>query len=104
MVHGLSIPALNLFYEWRKVPPIQESDATEITLLSNNEPLPVNAKHNSKRNTVIVYNRFSRGDLRAAAPTNNDLDRDDRWDLQEPGVQKHWGEDIALKIKEKQFV
>merc|ERR1712000_172948 len=58
--HGLSIPALNAFYVWKGVEPIVEDDAVEITMRSDNEPLPNNAYVNPKRGSVIVSNRFSR--------------------------------------------
>merc|ERR1711977_684044 len=57
--HGLSIPALNAFYVWKGVEPIVEDDAVEITMRSDNEPLPNNAYVNPKRGSVIVSNRFS---------------------------------------------
>ena len=37
-----------------------EDDAVEITMRSDNEPLPNNAYVNPKRGSVIVSNRFSR--------------------------------------------
>ncbi|KAF2176042.1 Na(+)/H(+) antiporter 1 [Zopfia rhizophila CBS 207.26] len=60
VVHGLSIPALDAFYRWKKIPPISDSEPAEIRLLSENEPLPNNAYNNPKRNSIIVNNRFSR--------------------------------------------
>lgn len=59
VVHGLSIPALNLFYVWRGVTPIKE-EAIEVPILSHNQPLPKNSRRSAHRNSVIVNNRFSR--------------------------------------------
>lgn len=60
--HGLSIPALNAFYEWKGVEPIIEDDAMEAIMRSEHEPLPSNA-YVDKRGSVIVNNRFSRPNL-----------------------------------------
>ena len=68
VVHGLSIPALNAFYEWRGVPVIQEEDPSEIAILSHSEPLGTNARRSSKRNTVVVHNRFSRTNMIISGP------------------------------------
>ncbi|PVH78099.1 Na(+)/H(+) antiporter 1 [Cadophora sp. DSE1049] len=59
VIHGLSIPALNLIYKWRGVPAIQEDDPTEILMLSNNAALPKNSKANPNRKSILVHNRFS---------------------------------------------
>ncbi|KAI8315849.1 hypothetical protein K4K61_000170 [Colletotrichum sp. SAR11_59] len=58
VVHGLSIPALNLIYKYAGVKPIQE-DATEIRRVSMHVPTPNNAMVGD-RDTFIAYNRFSR--------------------------------------------
>ena len=70
--HGLSIPALNAFYVWRKVPPVEDEDGpVEIRLLSENDPLPSNAVAGEEKGSAYVHNRFSRAcntadfDLRA---------------------------------------
>lgn len=60
VVHGLSIPALDAFYAYKKIPPISESEPAEIRSLSVHEALPNNARMDSKRNSVFVHNRFSR--------------------------------------------
>ena len=60
VVHGLSIPALNIFYKWRGVPSIQEDDAVEIQLLSTNQSLPKNSSVSHRRRSVTINNRFSR--------------------------------------------
>lgn len=58
VVHGLSIPALDLFYRWRQIEPIQE-DAVEIRRRSITVATPSNAVP-ADRDTFIAYNRFSR--------------------------------------------
>lgn len=58
VVHGLSIPALDLFYRWTKVEPIQE-DAVEVRRKSLRVATPTNAMVGD-RETFIAYNRFSR--------------------------------------------
>ncbi|KAI3552896.1 hypothetical protein CABS01_06344 [Colletotrichum abscissum] len=58
VVHGLSIPALNLIYKYAGVKPIQE-DAVELRRASIYQPTPNNALVGN-RDTFIAYNRFSR--------------------------------------------
>ncbi|EAU35373.1 conserved hypothetical protein [Aspergillus terreus NIH2624] len=61
LVHGLSIPVLNAIYKVMGVPPVVDpSGPAEIRPLSANEPLPKNSFLNSKRRSVMLYNRFSR--------------------------------------------
>ena len=60
VIHGLSIPALDAFYRYKKIPPISEAEPAEIRVLSDHQVLPNNARHNPKRNSVILHNRFSR--------------------------------------------
>lgn len=60
VVHGLSIPALNAFYRYKKIPPIEEAEPAEIRVLSIHEPLPNNTRVDAKRNSVYQHNRFSR--------------------------------------------
>ena len=62
VVHGLSIPILNAFYEWKGVEPIVEDDAVEIRIRSVHQPLPANA-YVDKRGSVYQSNRFSRPNL-----------------------------------------
>lgn len=65
IVHGLSIPALNLFFKWRNVKPIEdELGPVEIELHSRRASVPKNARVSmemGRRTSVIVNNRFSRG-------------------------------------------
>ncbi|KND86791.1 Na(+)/H(+) antiporter 2 [Tolypocladium ophioglossoides CBS 100239] len=58
VVHGVSIPALNLIYTYMGVKPIQE-DAVEIRRASMGAATPVNAVPGDK-DTFIAYNRFGR--------------------------------------------
>jgi NhaP-type Na+/H+ or K+/H+ antiporter len=58
VVHGLSIPALNLIYRYCDVKPIRE-DAVELRRLSMHEPVPINAAVGDDE-SFIAYNRFSR--------------------------------------------
>ncbi|KAH6884540.1 Sodium/hydrogen exchanger family protein [Thelonectria olida] len=58
VVHGLSIPALDLLYKWLRVKPIHD-DAIEMWRSSFREALPANAAI-SDGETFLAYNRFSR--------------------------------------------
>lgn len=58
VVHGLSIPALDVIYRVMKVPTITE-DAVEIRRKSIHITAPINAFEADKE-TFIAYNRFSR--------------------------------------------
>lgn len=60
VVHGLSIPALDMYYRWQKVPPVSDSEPTIMPIRSENEPLPNNAYKSAKRHSIVVNNRFSR--------------------------------------------
>lgn len=68
VVHGLSIPALDAFYRYKKIPSISEAEPAEIRVLSDNDALPNNASVNHKRNSIYVHNRFSRPMSMAAGP------------------------------------
>jgi hypothetical protein len=61
VVHGLSIPALNFFYQWRGVEPIQD-DAVSIRRKSFTMATPSNAITADEDN-FIAFNRFSRPDV-----------------------------------------
>jgi len=58
IVHGLSIPGLNLLYQYFDVDPIQD-DAIEIRRKSIHDATPTNAMVGDEEN-FIAYNRFSR--------------------------------------------
>ncbi|KAK1960029.1 sodium/hydrogen exchanger family protein [Colletotrichum sublineola] len=63
VVHGLSIPILNMIYEYMGVKPIQE-DAVAVRRRSVRVPPPSNAVEGDKE-TFIAFNRFSRPNLSA---------------------------------------
>ena len=58
VVHGLSIPALDIIYRYMGVQPIQE-DAAIMRRTSMRVATPVNAVEGDKE-TFVAYNRFSR--------------------------------------------
>ncbi|KAI1080201.1 Sodium/hydrogen exchanger family protein [Whalleya microplaca] len=58
VVHGLSIPVLNIIYHYAGVPTIKE-DAIRMKRKTVYSALPANAV-NTDSDTVIAYNRFSR--------------------------------------------
>ncbi|KAF2730780.1 Na(+)/H(+) antiporter 1 [Polyplosphaeria fusca] len=60
VVHGLSIPALDLIYRWRNIQPITEDQPVVIRQLSSSDALPNNAYVDARRRSVVVNNRFSR--------------------------------------------
>ncbi|GME48298.1 Cation/H+ exchanger [Neofusicoccum parvum] len=60
IVHGLSVPALDYIYRRLGVPTIQD-DPIEIMPFSKNSPFPRNSDYLDSRQTIVVYNRFSRG-------------------------------------------
>jgi sodium/hydrogen antiporter len=59
IVHGLSIPALDLIYKHMGVKPIQE-DPVSIHRRSMSIATPANAIYDGGDNNFIAYNRFSR--------------------------------------------
>ncbi|KAL4955301.1 Sodium/hydrogen exchanger family-domain-containing protein [Aspergillus filifer] len=58
VVHGLSVPILDIFYKAINVPKIYDHPV-EVVLLSENEPLPNNSTADPKRHSVMINNRFS---------------------------------------------
>jgi hypothetical protein len=60
IVHGLSIPALELIYRWRGVKPIVEPEPSLVRRRSVSEPLPPNSHVDPRRGSVVRHNRFSR--------------------------------------------
>jgi hypothetical protein len=60
VVHGLSIPALEIIYRWRKIEPIVEIEPATVRRLSVSEPLPNNAHVDPRCGSVVRHNRFSR--------------------------------------------
>lgn len=60
VVHGLSIPALELIYRWRKIEPIVEMDPSVERRRSVSEALPPNSHVDPRCGSVVRHNRFSR--------------------------------------------
>ncbi|KAL4792044.1 Sodium/hydrogen exchanger family-domain-containing protein [Aspergillus venezuelensis] len=58
VVHGLSVPILDMFYKALSVPKIYDHPV-EVILLSENEPLPNNSTVDPKWHSVMINNRFS---------------------------------------------
>ncbi|EWZ01455.1 hypothetical protein FOYG_01077 [Fusarium oxysporum NRRL 32931] len=75
IVHGLSIPALNIFYHYTGKAPIQD-DAVELRRISVRVVTPPNAIAGDK-DTFIAYNRFSRHIDPSAASLPSNRSRDD---------------------------
>lgn len=104
VVHGLSIPALDAFYRYKKIPPISEAEPAEIRSLSVHEALPNNARMDSKRNSVFVHNRFSRPISAGPGPqlyrwNNESRDSDATYRISsQPG-----SEEYAQKLQSIQF-
>lgn len=60
VVHGLSIPALELIYRWQGVQPIMELQPSMERRRSVSEPLPPNSHVDPRFGSVVRHNRFSR--------------------------------------------
>ncbi|KAJ4366770.1 hypothetical protein N0V83_007295 [Neocucurbitaria cava] len=97
IVHGLSIPALDAFYRYKKIPPISEAEPVEIRVFSDNEVLPNNANRNLKRNSVIIHNRFSRPHSMGPGP---ELYRWSERDSQDTALTHVKSLDYAEKLEE----
>ncbi|OJJ30475.1 hypothetical protein ASPWEDRAFT_46076 [Aspergillus wentii DTO 134E9] len=74
VVHGLSVPILNILYRIFKVPRICDHPV-EIILLSENEPLPSNSTIGPQRHSVIVNNQFPRASDEDEESNSTDEDR-----------------------------
>ena len=106
VVHGLSIPALNIIYRLCGVKPIQE-DAVELRRMSALVPPPVNAAVGDG-DTFIAYNRFSRpvfsdADLpvvnnrpRAGAADDDDDDDDVALTEEKTRVQRRYSRRVVM--------
>ncbi|OAG09495.1 uncharacterized protein CC84DRAFT_1137206 [Paraphaeosphaeria sporulosa] len=60
VVHGLSIPALELIYRWKGVEPIVELEPSMERRRSVSEALPPNSHVDPRTHSVVRHNRFSR--------------------------------------------
>ncbi|EYE95149.1 putative plasma membrane antiporter [Aspergillus ruber CBS 135680] len=75
IVHGLSVPVLNIFYRMFKVQPVRDHPV-QIHLLSESEPLPNNSVLlDGQRQSVLVNNQFSR--VPEDSEDTNGMGRDD---------------------------
>ncbi|ETS82325.1 hypothetical protein PFICI_04201 [Pestalotiopsis fici W106-1] len=95
LVHGLSIPALNMIYVRFNVQPVT-NDAEQVRRKSAHVATPINAI-STEQGTFIAFNRFDRPDQGG--------DQDERANLQCCGTQsldstnETTGSDLALKAK-----
>jgi len=76
VVHGLSIPALNQYYKFMGVQPVQD-DAVEMRRASIHVAPPSNAIEGDD-STFIVYNRFARPVLDSGLPQWRDDDPEEK--------------------------
>lgn len=60
VVHGLSIPALEMIYRWKGVEPIVELEPSMERRRSVSEALPPNSHVDPRTHSVVRHNRFSR--------------------------------------------
>lgn len=75
VVHGLSIPALELIYRWQNVPPIVEIEPVTERHLSISSALPNNAHIDHWHGSVVRHNRFSRAVSHDGGLSFDDLER-----------------------------
>lgn len=75
IVHGLSIPALELIYRWQKVEPIVEMEPVTERRFSVSSALPNNAHVDPRLGSVVRHNRFSRAASRDERLSFEDLER-----------------------------
>ncbi|EGE84461.1 hypothetical protein RJZ56_003543 [Blastomyces dermatitidis] len=74
VVHGISIPVHNVIYKIAGINPIvDKAGPVEITPPSRRMSLPKNSMSNKKRNSITVYNRFSRGNPAEGQSSNWEL-------------------------------
>ena len=77
VVHGLSIPALSIFYHYMGVQPIQdENDVVEVRRASLQIPGPVNSVQMDE-NVFLTYNSFSVPVRSEGLPLEEDRQRED---------------------------
>lgn len=85
VVHGLSIPALNIFLKYRGVKPITDHEGpVEMRVLSRRQSLPKNSRASldPRRNSIVVNNRFSRASQSTSQTSHPDLARQYSRDVQ----------------------
>jgi hypothetical protein len=75
IVHGLSIPALELIYRWQNVPPIVEMEPVTERRFSVSSALPNNAHVDPRHGSVVRHNRFSRAVSRDGGMSFEELER-----------------------------
>jgi hypothetical protein len=75
VVHGLSIPALELIYRWQKVEPIVEMEPVTERRFSVSSALPNNAHIDHRHGSVVRHNRFSRAVSRDGGMSFEDIER-----------------------------
>jgi sodium/hydrogen antiporter len=73
VVHGLSIPALEIIYRWQNVEPIIEMEPAIQRRLSVSSALPNNAHVDVPSGSVVRHNRFSRAPSRDPGFNIDDL-------------------------------
>lgn len=88
VVHGLSIPALNLIYRFCGVKPIRD-DAVELRRMSMRVPTPVNATVAASE-SFIAYNRFSRPVFNEASLPRVQERDDDQFSIAEEKTRVQW--------------
>jgi hypothetical protein len=74
VVHGLSIPALELIYRWQKVEPIVEMEPVTERRFSVSSALPNNAHVDHMHGSVVRHNRFSRAVSRDGGMSFEDIE------------------------------
>lgn len=85
VVHGLSIPALEIIYRWKKIEPIVELDPSFERRRSVSEALPPNSHVDPRCGSVVRHNRFSRVISRDGMEDVETMgSRSDVWSLSRP--------------------
>jgi hypothetical protein len=115
VVHGLSIPALELIYRWQKVEPIVEMEPVTERRFSVSSALPNNAHVDHRHGSVVRHNRFSRAVSRDGGMSFEDLEKRYGNDAQAsksrpPPEKPTWkltratdGSDTTLKVDDTEF-
>ncbi|KAF1916958.1 Sodium/hydrogen exchanger family-domain-containing protein [Ampelomyces quisqualis] len=115
VVHGLSIPALELIYRWQKVEPIVEMEPVTERRFSISSPLPNNAHIDHRHGNIVRHNRFSHAASRNGGMSFENIER--RYGKSEHGSTSRphpdtptWrltsatdGSEETLKVEDAQF-